>query len=207
MPVNLKRFLIGTVLLVAPVIAVHSVKQTSWGPILAAPPERHTGDPHAKVVIVEYSDFQCPTCAHVEPALHQFLTTYKGKIQLIYKYFPLTKVHPNAMASAHAAECAAAQKQFWPYHDRLFDTQMSWAPLADATTSFMAIAQEVKLDLPKFSACYADLAPIAVIEQDAKEGSAREVTGTPTFFLGDDRYVGYVFATDGARAIEKALRQ
>jgi protein-disulfide isomerase len=204
---NLKRFLVGTLLILAPVIAVHSVKQTSWGPILAAPPERHTGDPHAKVVIVEYSDFQCPTCARVEPALHQYLTTYNGKIQLIYKYFPLTRVHQNAMNSAHAAECAAAQKQFWPYHDRLFDTQASWSTLTDPTTSFMAIAQDTKLDIPKFSACYADPTRLAIIEQDAKEGAAREVTGTPTFFLGDERYVGYVFATDGARAIERALRQ
>ena len=203
---NLKRFLVATFLLLAPIIAVQSVKQTRWGPILATPPARQIGDPKAKVVIVEYSDFQCPTCAHVEPAIRQFLDIYKGKIRLIYKYFPL-KMHPNAMPAARAADCAADQKQFWPYHDRLFATQPSWAPLTDATTSFMATAQELKLDMPKFSACYADPSRPAVIALDAKEAEERHVNATPTFFVGDERLVGNVFMTDGARAIEKALRQ
>jgi len=111
------------------------------------------------------------------------------------------------MPAAHAADCAAAQNHFWPFHDRLFETQMSWAPLADATTSFMAIAEEVKLDIPQFQACYADPKRLAPIEQDAQEAVARQVTATPTFFVGDERLVGQVFASDGARAIEKALRQ
>jgi protein-disulfide isomerase len=207
MGVNLKRFLVGSFLILAPVIAVQSVKQTSWGPILAAPKARQMGDPGAKVVIVEYSDFQCPSCAKIQPTLHQFLDIYKGKIRLIYKYYPLTKIHKNAMPAAHAAECAATQDHFWPYHDRLFQTQMSWESLQDPTTSFMAIAQSVNLDVPKFQACYADPSRLAVIEQDAKEAQERQVAATPTFFVGDERLVGQVFATDGARAIEKALRQ
>jgi protein-disulfide isomerase len=205
--VNLKRFLAATILLVAPVAAVYSVKQSNWGPIMAAPQTRQTGDSHAKVVIVEYSDFQCPSCALVEPTIHSLLDTYKGKIRFIYKYYPLTKIHPNAMPAAHAAECAGDQKQFWPYHDRLFAAQISWAPLPDPTTSFTAIAQDVKLDIPKFTSCYADPSRLTMIEQDAKEAVAREVTATPTFFVGDDRLVGQVFMTDGARAVEKALRQ
>ena len=156
---------------------------------------------------MEYSDFQCPSCAAVEPTIHQLLENYKGKVRFIYKYFPLTKVHQNAMPAARAADCAADQKQFWPYHDRLFATQPKWAPLADATTSFMAIAQEVKLDIPKFSACYADPSRTAVIQQDAKEAQERQVQATPTFFIGDERLVGNVFITDGARTIEKELRQ
>ena len=204
---NLKRFLALTLLLLAPLVAVYSVKQTQWGPIMAAPLARQIGDSHAKVVIVEYSDFQCPSCALVEPTIRQFLETYKGKIRFIYKYYPLTKIHLNAMSAARAADCAADQKQFWPYHDRLFQTQAAWASLQDATTSFMAIGQEVKLDIPKFSVCYADSSHVSVIEQDAKEAVEREVKATPTFFVGDDRLVGQVFMTDGARAIEKALRQ
>ena len=138
MRVNLKRFMAVTLLLLAPVVAVQSIKQTSWGSILTSPPARQTGDPNAKVVIVEYSDFQCPSCALVEPTIHQLLEIYKGKIRFIYKYYPLTRIHKNAMPAAHAAECAAAQKQFWPYHDRLFQTQLAGSNLADPTTSFMA---------------------------------------------------------------------
>ena len=203
---NLKRFLVATLLILAPILAVQSVKQTSWGPILATPPARQIGDPKARVAIVEYSDFQCPTCARVEPTIRQFLDLYKGKIRFIYKYFPL-KMHPNALPAARAADCAADQKQFWPYHNRLFETQMSWSTLPNPTTSFMAIAGEVKLDIPKFAACFADPSRVMMIEKDLKEGVGRQVNATPTFFIGDERLVGPVFVTDGARAIEKALRQ
>lgn len=203
---NFKRFVTASLLILAPVIAVHLVKQTQWGPVLATPPERQLGGPGAKVIIVEFSDFQCPTCARVEPTIHQLLDVYKGKVRFIYKYFPL-KMHRNAMPAARAADCAADQKQFWPYHDRLFDTQLAWATLTDPTTSFMAMAEETKLDIPKFTACYADVTRTIGIEQDVKEGTAREVSATPTFFVGDERLVGQVIATDGARTIEKAMRQ
>jgi len=204
---TLPRLLAASFLILAPVAAIQGIKQTSWGPILAAPAARQTGDPKAKVTIVEYSDFQCPSCAHIRPTVEQFLTLYKGKVRLIYKYYPLTRVHKNAMPAAHAAECAARQNHFWPYHDRLFETQMSWAPLLDPATSFMAIAQGTHLDMPKFQSCYADPAPLAVVEQDAKEAADRAVSATPTFFVGDERLVGQVFATDGARTIERAIRQ
>lgn len=207
MGVKLKRILVGFFLLLAPVIAVQLAKQTSWGPILAAPQARQKGDPKAKVVIVEYSDFQCPSCAHIVPTVNKYLEIYKGKIRVIYKYYPLVKIHKNAMPAAHAAQCAALQNQFWPFHDRLFQTQMSWAPLQDPTTSFAAIAAEVKLDLPQFESCYADPSQRTIIEQDAKEAQVRQVTATPSFFIGEHRVVGQVFETDGARIIERALRQ
>ena len=204
---NFPRFLVATFLLTGPVVAVRLVKQTAWGPVLAAPRARQTGNPKAKVVIVEYSDFQCPSCAKADPVMRQLMEAYKGKVRLIYKYYPLVKIHPNAMPSAHAADCAALQDRFWPYHDRLFDTQAAWEKLPDPTTSFMAIGEETKLDMPRFKTCYADPSRVAVIEQDVQEAQARQVTATPTFIIGDERVVGMVLASDGARTIEKALRQ
>ncbi len=207
MSMTLAKFLVLTVLLALPVLVVKLVKQTSWGPILAAPKARQTGDPKAKVVIVEYSDFQCPSCAMVDPTVHKLLDIYKGKVRLIYKYYPLVKIHKNAMPAALAAECAGRQEKFWPYHDRLFQTQGSWAPLTDTTTSFMTLAKETQLDIPAFTSCLADPSHQRVIEQDASEAQSREVNSTPTFFIGDERLVGQMLVTDGARAIEKALRQ
>jgi len=156
---------------------------------------------------VEYSDFQCPMCALVQPSLHQFLDMYKGKVRLAYKYFPLSKIHPHALTAAHAAECAAEQDQFWPYQDRLFETQKQWAPLADATTSYVVIAQETHLDTNKFTACMADPSKLALIEQDHTEGLAREISATPTLFIGEIRVVGTMIETEGARTIEMELRR
>ena len=198
---------IGLVLMALPVIAVTLFKQTHWAPILVTPLERQTGDPHASVVIVEYSDFQCPSCAAMQPIVHNFLDYYKGRIRLAYKYFPLTKIHKNAMASAQAAECAARQHKFWPYQDRLFATQTAWAPLADPTTSFMAIAAEVQLNAVQFKACYSDPAAQAPIQADMREGEERQVNATPTFFVDEERLVGHVFADEGAGVIDRHLRR
>src|SRR5258708_16833409 len=203
---NTKRLIAGVVLTLAPIIGVLMAKQTAWGRFLATPRSRKDGDPNAPVLMVEYSDFQCTMCARVQPTLHQFLDMYKGKVRLAYKYFPLTSIHKNAMSSAHAAECAADQNQFWPYQAKLFETQSQWAPLSDPTTSYAAIAQEVHLDMPNFGACYADPSKEIIIKQDHQEGQNRQISATPTLFIGDERLVGTVIETDGARMIERALR-
>jgi len=201
-----KKIVAGVVLTVIPLVGVTLARQTAWGKFLATPQSRMTGDPGAKVLLVEYSDFQCPMCARVQPALHQLLDTYKGKVRLAYKYFPLA-MHKNAMPSAHAAECAAEQNQFWSYEDQLFQTQPEWAPLADPTTNYVAIAQTVRLDMNQFNACYADPSKLALIDQDHQEGEARQISATPTLFIGDERLVGSFIETDGARMIERELRK
>jgi protein-disulfide isomerase len=202
-----KRWITMLVLLALPVAAVQLVKRTDWGPMLATPKTRQTGDPKAKVVIIEYSDFQCPSCASIQPTVQKMLEIYRGKIRLFFKYYPLTKIHKNALPAAQAAECAAEQDKFWPYQERLFASQNAWVPLTEATTSFVAIAQEVQLDMTRFNRCLADPAKRASIERDSQEALNRQIQATPTFFIGEERLVGNVFATDGARAIEKALRQ
>lgn len=202
-----KHLVCALLLACVPAIAVQALKQSSWGTALATPKARQLGDPSAPVIILEYSDFQCPACARAVPVVKSFLDMYKGKIRIAFKYFPLRTIHPNALASAHAAQCAAEQNQFWPYGDKLFETQPQWAPLTNPTTHFMAIAQDLHLDAAKFSSCFADPAREKIIEADAQEGKARNVNATPTFFVGDQRLVGGVFDADGARAIERELRK
>ncbi len=204
---SLRKFLAVTILLALPLVVVHFVKQTTWGEMRAAPAARLKGDPAATVLLVEYSDFQCPMCNTVQPAIQQFMEAYKGKIRFAYKYFPLAKVHHNAMAAALAAECAAAQDQFWPYHDKLFAAQKEWAPLTNPTTHFAAMGEALTLDMTEFRECLADPSKRLAIELDVREGKERQVSATPTFFIGDERLVGTAFMSEGARTIEKALRK
>jgi len=204
---NAKKIAAGVVLTLAPLILVNQAKQTAWGKFQSTPAARMSGDAGAKVYLVEYSDFQCPMCARVQPTLHQFLDTYKGKVRLAYKYFPLGKIHRNAYPAARTAQCAAEQEKFWPVQDQLFAKQAEWAPLADPTTNYMAIAQGAGLDMTRFTSCYADSSKDAAIEQDRLEGEARQVNSTPTLFIGDERLVGSFIETDGARMIERELRR
>ena len=201
------RVIVGSLLLLIPVIAVNAVKETSLGPLLTTPAARQKGASGAKVTIVKYSDFQCPSCAKMAPVAHKLLDYYPGKVRLFYKFYPLTKIHANAMPAARAANCAADQNKFWAYHDQLFATQAQWAPLADATTSFTAIAVANGLDLQRFQSCVADVARVATINADTAEAQRRQVTATPTFFVNDTRLVGAGFEAEGAQTIERELRK
>jgi protein-disulfide isomerase len=201
-----KRVTVGVILTVLPFLAVHVLQSSSWGQFVATPKARQKGEPTAPILMVEYSDFQCPMCARVQPALEELLEKYKGKVRLAYKHYPL-QMHKNAFAASQAAECAADQDKFWAFKDRLYALQPQWAPLADPTTAYLSIAGELKLDSARFESCYRGSSKDPLIEKDRAEGKARQVNATPTLFIGDERLVGGFIESEGARIIEKELRK
>ena len=84
----------------------------------------HTwGNPDAAIEFVEYGDFQCPHCGRAYPLVKELKYTFKDSMKVVFRHFPLTRVHPQAMAAAVAAEAAALQNKFWEMHDMLFDNQ------------------------------------------------------------------------------------
>ncbi len=87
------------------------------------------GPSNAKVVIVEYSDFQCPFCEQAYQTFKQIEQNYSGKYLLAYKQYPLRQIHPNAEKAAEVAACAEDQGKFWQMHDALFGGQNDWASL------------------------------------------------------------------------------
>lgn len=124
------------------------------------------------VTIIEYADFQCPGCAGFAPVLHELAAAYPDDVQVVFRYFPLTSIHPNAHKSAEAAEAAGAQGKFWEYHDLLFERQAKWSPLdaAAARDFFIGLAGELGLDVDRFTAeldngTYADY--VSSLEREA----------------------------------------
>lgn len=87
------------------------------------------GKSDAPVMIVEFSDFQCPFCSRVHPTVKQVIKEYGDKVALVYKHFPLNSIHPRAQKAAEAAECAKDQGKFWEFHDQLIENQTDWASL------------------------------------------------------------------------------
>lgn len=141
------------------------------------------GAPDAPIVIVEFSDFQCPYCLrhHVEtqPILdEQYVDT--GKVRFVYKHFPLS-IHPQATAAGVAAECASDQGAFWEMSDLLFDTVEEWS-ISDPSPVFVDLANQLDLDVDAFSACLADPEVAARVSADMSDGS-QYVTGTPSFII------------------------
>ena len=154
------------------------------------------GDPNARVTIVEFSDFQCPFCARFfEQTLPQIQQEYidSGKVKLVFRDFPLESIHANARAAAIAAGCANDQNMFWQYHDKLFEGQTQWAHLSaiDAENTFAQYSSELGLNSENFNSCLSSKTHLNEINEDFQNGANYGVTGTPAFFIGNDKN-GYV---------------
>ncbi|HYX92011.1 MAG TPA: thioredoxin domain-containing protein, partial [Myxococcaceae bacterium] len=142
------------------------------------------GPKHAKVTIVEWSDFQCPFCSRVVPTLEEIKKTYGNQVRIVWRNEPLP-FHPNAKPSAEAAMAAHEQGKFWPYHDKLFANQS-----ALDRPSLEKYAQEVGLNMAKFKSALDSGKFRAKVEADAAAGSAAGANGTPTFFINGRQVVG-----------------
>jgi protein-disulfide isomerase len=155
-----------------------------------------TGASNRQIVMVAFSDFQCPYCATADKSVKQFMAKHKDKVTLVYKYFPLTQIHPEALPAARAAWAANKQGKFWEYHDALYTNQ---AKLGEAF--YLETATSLKLDLNKFNADR-KIADNAIVE-DFKLGRKLGIDGTPTFIINGEVVTGAASLAD----LEKALAQ
>ena len=135
------------------------------------------------VVVEEYGDYQCPPCGELYPVLKQIEHEYGNQIQVVFHHFPLTKVHKNALAAAHAAEAARNQNKFWEMHDRLYRNQKEWAELDDPRPIFLSYARQLNLKGDQFTADMDSNLVDQRISADTQRGASLGVTGTPTVFL------------------------
>jgi protein-disulfide isomerase len=144
----------------------------------------YRGAANPKVVIYEYSDFECPFCAQAVGTVDEVVRSYPDTVQLQYWYFPL-ETHPRSVPAAIAAECAAQQGKFWQMHDKLFPNQNA---LEDSDLA--KYAQELGLGMEKFAECQKSDAALARVEADRLDGMAKGVQATPTFFIGQSSIRG-----------------
>ena len=137
------------------------------------------GGKHAKVTIVEWSDFQCPFCGRVEPTLRQILDTYKDEVKIVWRNEPLP-FHPNAMPAAKAAMAAARQgnDKFWKLHDLMFAHQQELSDAKYAEWAMQAGVDFARWQKDKESPEIAEL-----IQKDSSYGQSVGADGTPSFFL------------------------
>ncbi len=150
---------------------------------------RSKGNPQADLRIVEYIDFQCPSCAVGSKMLSGYFKKYPGRIFLELKYFPL-RMHRHGFKSSLYAQCAARQGKFWPFHDLLIDRQGQWKGLVNAQSAFTIMVKDTGLDQKKMDACLGNKEVADVIIKDKTEGQSRRVKSTPTYFINDKMVVG-----------------
>lgn len=194
--------------LLASVLSVLSARGLQKPVSDAAPPFRQKGEPGAPVVIVEYSDFQCPACRKAEEPLRSILSLYGKNVRILFKHFPLERVHPLARESAAASECAGRQGRFWEFHDLLYDRQGEWSQGASASERLLKYAREIGLDMKAFQACLGDPSVAAAIHADIEEGNNRWVSSTPTFFINRKRFAGAAqLSSRGTIWIDRILKK
>ena len=142
------------------------------------------GPRDARVVLVEYGDFECPYCGQAEPVVRELLRDF-AEVRYVWRHLPLNDVHPHAQLAAEAAEAAAVQGAFWEMHDLLLDHQDALRP-----PDLMGYAEQLGLDVDRFSNDLRERAGAARIAEDVDSADLSGVSGTPTFFVNGQRHYG-----------------
>ncbi len=161
-------------------------------------PSRVRGNPKARVMIVEFSDFQCPYCSQVQSTLRNLLAKHEGKVALSFRDLPVQKLHPQAESAAGAARCAGDQGKFWEYHDLLFSGQNKLD-----RAGLLEKAHSLKLNEKQFESCLSNEKYKAQIQQDYQDGLRAGVSGTPGFFINGV----YVDGNQPESTFEKVIQE
>jgi protein-disulfide isomerase len=141
-------------------------------------PARVRGNPKAKVMMVEFSDFQCPYCGQAQDTLKTLLAKHEGTLAIAFRDMPLPQIHPMALGAAEASRCAGEQGKFWELHDLMFADQAHLD-----RNGLLDKAHKLQLDEKQFDACLTSGKYRAQIQQDSQEGVLAGVSGTPGFFI------------------------
>lgn len=159
------------------------------------------GPENAPIVIVEFSDFQCPFCKRFfDETLESLLAAYPDKIRFVYRHLPLTSIHPNAFPAAEAAMCANDQNSFWQYHDKIFLNQDQLG-----RELYLQIASELGLDNVAFEDCLTSEKHKDAVQKDFDFALGLGVQSTPTFFINGLALVGAQPLSAFTQLIDKEL--
>lgn len=208
---------IGIIIIVAIAAVIFAVVWTSShdqsgftaGTASAVSATDHTEGPATSTVsLIEYGDFQCPACGAYEPLVEQLKQDYAGKVLFVFRNFPLTNIHPNAMLGAEAAEAAGLQNKYWEMHNKLFTEQATWsvASPVDAKAMVDGYAKDLGLDVAKFDADMQSAAVADKIQADTTSGNAASINHTPTFFINLTEIPNPQSYGDFTTSIDNALK-
>jgi len=159
------------------------------------------GPADALVTIVEFSDFQCPSCKRAQQALGQVMKEFEGQVRLVHKDYPVPS-HKGALPAAEAARCAAAQGVFWEYHDLLYLAVPDFS-----RDDLVRYAGRLSLDREAFATCLDTHQFRKEIEADVREGRALKLPGTPTFLVNGKPLIGAQPIEAFREAIRDALKE
>jgi protein-disulfide isomerase len=146
----------------------------------------HVRGPVDARIIVEYGDYECPYSRQAYRSIEHIEAELTGRVRFAFRHFPLTEIHPHALAAARAAEAAARQGRFWEMHELLFHHQKA---LEDE--NLRGYGTELGLDVGQFDRDRGGEASLERVERDFRSGiESGEVRGTPTLFIDGVVHLG-----------------
>lgn len=147
----------------------------------------YLGQKEAPVVVVEYSDFQCPACKLYSPLIKELASKYEGQVVVVYRHFPLKEIHQTANLAAQAAEAAGKQGKFFEMSERLFESQADWADKGKAKQLMIGYAKELGLNETQFVQDLESKEVRGLVKADYLSALSQRLNSTPTFFINGER--------------------
>ena len=160
------------------------------------------GKPDAKIVLVEYGDYQCPYCGKAYRVVKQIAQQFADQVCVVFRNYPLAQSHPQALPAAVTAEFAAQHGKFWEAHDALYENQHALGP-----AFYVQLLDALKLPVADFKTAIENDAFEAKIRQDIDSGNRSGVNGTPAFYINGQSYQLRGGFDDLARHVESLLQR
>lgn len=158
------------------------------------------------VIIVEYSDFQCPACRNYYPIMRELFAEFKDKAIFVYRHFPLSSIHPNADIAARASEAAGKQGKFWEMHDLLFEKQAEWSKLSDPSDAFESYAKLLGISVEQFKVDINSDEVKKFVKAQKAHAIRSGLSATPTFFVNGEKVENPRSVDEFRAVINEALK-
>lgn len=191
--------------------AILNTKNTSPVTIFSGTPisekDYPTGNKKSDIIVVEYSDTECPFCARLHPTMTQIQSEYGDRVSFVYRHFPLTQIHPNAYAEAQAIECIGKQlgsQKRRDYIDQMFQYKITNNSMTLPKNGKEDLAKNLGADIKEFSSCMSGVESSTIVSDSIQDGVKAGVSGTPATFIlkrDGDEYEVFSFI-EGAREYE-----
>src|SRR5580700_5725839 len=148
------------------------------------------GPEDAKITLIEFADFECPSCRELDLILRDLLPRHP-EVRLVFKHYPLTDIHPWAMTAAIASQCVFQQNPaaFWKMHDAIFDAQDVITP-SNVWDKMLDLVTQQGLNVDVYRACMTNPETVSQVKGTIEEGHTLTITATPTTFVNSRRVVG-----------------
>lgn len=197
---------------IAPKDNVESIQDANASPadepvVISENDDPYVGSEEAPVIIIDFSDYQCPFCAkfysEMFPQLEvDYINT--GKVKYVFRDFPLN-IHPKAQYAHYAAECGKEQNKYWEMHGILFEKQSEWSKSEDIIETFISYADESGLNVASFKECLTSERYRDEVAKDKEDGISYGVKGTPTLIINGKIIRGISTYDQLKQVIEKEL--